>query len=75
MAVVLGYHLVAELLFKVMADDEYYLAEARTQRVIDRIIHYRLAGRPHAVQLLETTVAAAHAGSQDKECWFHIVDI
>ena len=58
---VLAQHLVAELLFKVLADNENNLSESRFYCVIDAVVHYRLSVRAETVELFQATVAASHS--------------
>jgi hypothetical protein len=59
--------LLLEVLLEIAADDEHDLAEAGAERVEDGVVHHGLAVRPHRVELLEATVTAAHAGSEDEK--------
>ena len=56
---------------EVAADDEDHLPEPGGQRVVDRVVHDRLAARPEAVDLLEAGVAAPHSGGEDQQGRFH----
>ena len=61
---VLCQNLLAELLFEVAADNPYDLAETGLDGIIDAVVHNALTLRAESVQLLQTTVAATHTGSQ-----------
>lgn len=61
---IFGEDLRAELLFEVFADDKDNFAEAGLNSIINTVVHDRFTVGTQAVELLETTVTAAHAGSQ-----------
>ena len=63
---VVGVDVAFELVGKRMADYEDHLAEAGAYGILDAVVHDYLAVGANAVHLLQPTVAAAHAGSQDK---------
>ena len=62
----------AEILLEVRTDDEDHLAEASAESVEHRVVQDGLAGGAHRVDLLESTVAATHAGGEDEEGGFHV---
>ena len=57
---------LAELLFEGVADDEYDLAEASADGVVDRIIYDGLVVGADPVHLLERTVTGAHTCGEDE---------
>ena len=65
-AVVVGIDVLLELLGEGAADDEDHFAEAGADGVVDAVVEDGLAVRAYAVHLLQSAVAAAHAGSQNK---------
>ena len=54
---------VAEGLFDVFADDENDFAETGAQGVVDGVVHDGLAAGTDRIDLLQSAIAAAHAGS------------
>ena len=62
---ILAQYFLAEILLKVFADDEDNLAESGLDGIVDRVVHYGLAVGAESVELLEPSVAAAHAGGQE----------
>ena len=72
-SLILGNNLLAEVLFKILADDKDQFAEAGAQGVIDGIVHDGLTVGTQSVELLQPAVAAAHTGSQQKKSRFHVV--
>jgi len=66
----LGRENFAEFFLEQMSDHEYHAAEPGPDRVVDRVIDDRLAVRPHAVHLLERSVAGTHARRQYQKCRF-----
>ena len=70
---ILGNNYTAKILLKILADNEYYLAEACAQSIEYRVVHDGFTIGAQAVQLLQASVAATHTGSQNKQCWFHII--
>jgi ATP-binding cassette, subfamily F, member 3 len=61
---VFGYDFIAEVLFKIFTDNKNELTESGLDSIVNRIIHNSFAIRPQSVQLLQATIAAAHAGCQ-----------
>ena len=61
-----------ELLEEILADDVNDFAETGLHGVVDGIVNDGFAVRTDAVHLLESAVAAAHAGGEDEKCGFHI---
>ena len=55
-----------ERLFKILADDEYYFPESGLNGIIDLIIHDGFTMRPEAIELFQSSITAAHAGSQNE---------
>ena len=45
--------------------------EAGAEGIENRVVHHGFAVGTHGIELLQAAVAAAHAGSQDEECWGH----
>ena len=60
-----------EVFFEILADNEHELAEASVDSVVDTVIHDCLTVRTELIELLQTTVAAAHTCSEEEKCWFH----
>ena len=71
MTFIFSENFLTEVLFEVFADHKHDLAESGFDSVVDRIVHDSLTGRAERVELLKTSVAAAHSGCQHKECRFH----
>ena len=63
-AFVFGKNLLAEIFFKILADDEDKFAESGLDGVIDGVVHNSFTVGTQSVQLLQTTVTAAHTGCQ-----------
>ena len=62
----------AEILFNVVVDDENDPLKARFHRIKEGIINDDLSVSAHGIDLLQTAVARAHAGSHDdKRRFFH----
>ena len=70
---ILGEDLGAELLLEVLADNPDDAAKASLDGVVDAIVHDGFTIGAQPVKLFQTTVAAAHAGSKQKQCRFHDV--
>ena len=64
--VVLGDDLLPKRLLEVPADDEDHLAKSCLDGVIDRVVHNGLPVGAETVDLLQTSIAGAHAGSEYK---------
>ena len=62
---------LAEIFLEVLANYEYHFTEAGLKGVVNRVIHDGFTVGAQRVELLETAVAATHACSKYKECWFH----
>ena len=60
LTLVLREDLGAELLFKVLADNPYYLTKTCLNSVVDTIVHDGLAVRAQTVKLLQATITATH---------------
>ena len=65
-SVVLGIDARLELLLKGVADDEDHLAEAGADGVFNAVVEDDFPVGAEAVELLETAVAATHAGGKDE---------
>ena len=63
--------LLAERFLEVTTNDEDHAAEAGAEGIENRVVHHGFAVGTHGIELLQAAVAAAHAGSQDEECWGH----
>ena len=61
-------HLFMKGCSNVFANDEHDLPESGAMRVIDRIVHDGLAIRSNWIDLLQSSVAAAHPSGQNEEC-------
>ena len=70
---ILADNLLAEIVLKILADDKHQFAETGLDGIVDGIVHNRFAVGAQTVHLLQTTIAAAHAGSKQKQCRFHTV--
>ena len=68
---VLGDDFLAEVPLEVLADDKHQLAEAGVDGVVDGVVHDGLAVRTQSVQLLQSAVAASHAGGEEEKSRFH----
>ena len=66
MTFILGKHLFAELLFKILANYPYYFAKSGLDCIIDRIVHDGFTMRSQTIKLLQTSITAAHSCSQEK---------
>ena len=55
---------IAEILFEVLADDEYQFTESSMNGIIDGVVHDGFTMRTQTVELFQTSVAAAHSGSE-----------
>lgn len=62
----------AEILLKVWTNDEDYFAEARANRIEDRVVKNGFTRRTHRVDLLKATVAAAHTSGEDEKGGLHL---
>ena len=65
--------LLTEVLFEDTTNDENHFTEASLDGIVNRVIHDGFAIGSKTIQLLQSTITAAHAGSKNKECWFHCV--
>ena len=63
---VFAQYFFAEVSLEILADYEHYFAEAGADSVVHRVVHDSFAVGAEAVELLETSVAAAHSGSKYK---------
>ena len=72
-AFILGEHNAAEVVFEVLADNEYQLAEAGVDGVVDGVVHDGFAVGAETVKLFQAAVTAAHTCCEEKECRFHSV--
>ena len=57
---------VTEVLFKVFSDNEYDFSESSLDSVVDRIVHDGFTIGSQTVELFQSTITAAHAGSEQK---------
>ena len=65
--------LLTEVLFEDTTNDENHFTEASLDGIVNRVIHDGFAIGSKTIQLLQSTITAAHTGSKNKECWFHCV--
>ncbi len=63
-------HPLLEVRLDLRLDDEHHRLKPRPAGIVDRVVQDHLIVVPHRVQLLESAVAAAHAGSHDDQYWF-----
>ena len=63
MSLILLKYFFAEVLFKILSDYEYYLAESSLYGIVDGIVHDGLAVGSESVELFQTAVTASHTGS------------
>ena len=61
---VFGENLCAELLFEVLANHPYNLAESSLDSIVDGVVHDGFAVGTQSVELFQSAVAATHAGSK-----------
>ena len=64
-------HQLAEAVLKVMLNDKHDLVEACLHGIVDGVEHQHLVVGAHAVNLLISAVARAHAGGHDHEGFIH----
>ena len=57
---------------EILSDDINHFSESCLNGIVNGIIYDGFSVRTEAVHLLESSVAAAHSGSKNKKCWFHI---
>ena len=63
MALVLAENLLAEILFRVLADYENDFAKSSLYGVVDGVVHYGLSVWSETIKLFQTAVTASHSGS------------
>ena len=73
MAFVLGENDFAEVVFEVFTNDKHEFAKAGVDGVVDGVVHDGFAVGAELVKLLEAAVTAAHAGSKEEKCRFHVI--
>ena len=61
-------HYLLERLLDILADDKNQLPKPGAHGVKDRVVDDGFAARANRLNLLQTTVTAAHTGSQNKKC-------
>ena len=59
-------NLIAKVLFEDTTDNKDYLTETCLDGIVDRVVHYGFAIGAKSIELLETSITAAHTGSKYK---------